>query len=169
VREQVYGAPTLDEPTAYETKEIGVEFCETLFAVCDSLGICRFVCQGWNSPKLLGYEHFAELVRPAVGLETDSGELRAAGRRIVDLERLINQREGLGRADDTLPSRYFEDPMPGGNTKGHRIDRAQFGELLTRYYRRRGWDEEGRLAPDRVAELNAACASIPTQFERTPS
>ena len=153
VSEKVFGTSVVSDPTAYETKEVIVEFSETIFAVCDCLGICRFVCQGWNSPNLLGYEHFSEMIKRAVGLKLCPDDLREIGRRVIDLERLINQREGLTRSDDTLPRRYFEDPMPGGITKGHYIDREKFADLLTRYYRLRGWDEEGRLSSKRTAEI----------------
>jgi aldehyde:ferredoxin oxidoreductase len=158
--EKIYGTPTASDPTVYETKEVVVEFSENIFAVSDCLGICRFVCHGWNSPKLLGYQHFSELIQLAVGLELGPAELREIGRRVIDLERLINQREGLTRKDDTLPRRYLEEPMPGGSaTRGHRIDKKQFADLLTRYYRLRGWDEEGRLTAERTEEIQKIAAN----------
>jgi aldehyde:ferredoxin oxidoreductase len=153
VRKQVYGVATEAEPTAYATKEAVVEFSDDIFAVSDCLGICRFVCHGWNSPKLLGYEHFAEMLAAAVGMHVTPLELREVGRRVIDVERLVNQAQGLTRADDTLPRRYFDDPMPGGATEGHLVDRGEFAELLTRYYALRGWDDTGELLPERTAEL----------------
>ena len=153
LREKVYGVSTAEDPTVYETKENVVEFSETIYAVCDCLGICRFVCHGWNSPKLLGYSHFSEMLKVAIGLNLSPEQLREIGSRVIDLERLINQREGITRTDDTLPRRYFEDSMPLGHTKGHRIERKRFAELLERYYRVRGWDNEGNLMPERKAEL----------------
>lgn len=160
VRQSVYGEETSADPTAYETKEIVVAFSETIFAVCDALGLCRFVCHSWNSPKLLGYEHFRELVRLAVGLELSEEELQEMGRRIVDLERMVNARLGLTRTGDTLPRRYFEDPFPGGTTAGHRIDREEFEKLLSRYYVRRGWDEQGRIPEAREEELRELAAGL---------
>lgn len=159
VRRQVYGADTSADPTAYETKEVVVEFGETLFAVCDCLGICRFVCHGWNSPKLLGYQHFREMLNLALGFRVEDSELREAGRRVVDLERLLNARFGLTRADDTLPRRYFEDPLLSGSTQGHMIDREEFDHLLTRYYSRRGWDAEGKPSRERTVELSRMVAT----------
>jgi aldehyde:ferredoxin oxidoreductase len=153
LRKKVYNVPTEGDPTAYETKEHVVEFSENIFAVCDCLGICRFVCQGWNSPKLLGYQHFSELIRLAVGLELSPDQLGEIGRRVIDLERMINLREGMNRNDDTLPRRYFDKPMPLGSTKGHRIDRKRFADLLDRYYHIRGWDKEGKLSPQRSTEI----------------
>ena len=98
------------------------------------------------------------MIKLAVGLELRPDELREIGRRVIDLERLINRREGLTRSDDTLPRRYFDDPMPNGLTKGHQIDRKQFADLLTRYYRLRGWDDEGQLTPQRIAEVKKITA-----------
>ena len=132
-----------------------VEFSEDIYAVSDCLGICRFVCHGWNSPKLLGYGEFAEMLVLGLGLQVTPEALRQAGRRVVDVERLLTTRCGLGREDDTLPRRYFEEPFLGGSTKGHRIDRDLFAQLLSRYYQRRGWDQQGRVLAGRRQELGA--------------
>ncbi|MEK7784546.1 MAG: aldehyde ferredoxin oxidoreductase C-terminal domain-containing protein, partial [Chloroflexota bacterium] len=112
----------------------------------------------FNSPKLLGYDHFVELTRPATGLEFAETELREVGRRVIDLERQINLEFGRTRADDTLPKRYFDDPMPGRVTKGHHIDREKFQKMLDEYYAARGWDHEGHLPAERLAELDTLAA-----------
>ncbi len=160
VRDQVYGEPTDSEMTSYDTKEILVAWSETMFAVIDSVGICKFVCRGFNSPHLLGYEDVSRMLGPALGLRLSPEDLEAAGRRIVDVERLLNARFGLTRADDTLPRRTFDEPMPLGLTRGHHIDRDAFAQLLTRYYRRRGWDDEGRVPQARREELEALAAPL---------
>ena len=152
---RIYGREVDPDITSYRDKEVLVHFSENIFAVVDSLGICKFVCHGFNSPHLLKYEHFSELIRLATGLALSPEELREVGKRVVDLERYINLRLGVTRQDDTLPKRYFDDPMPLGEARGHHIDRAEFEGMLSRYYTLRGWDEEGRLPPGRVAELEA--------------
>jgi aldehyde:ferredoxin oxidoreductase len=169
VRQEVYGQPTEGDPTAYADKEVVVEWSEDIYAVSDCLGICRFVCHGWNSPKLLGYPHFVEMLSSAVGMHVTPAELREVGRRVVDLERMVNCRYGLTRADDTLPRRYFDEPMPGGATKGHRIDREEFAELLTRYYARRGWSREGEVPGARAAELEELSNAVPAVPTVDPS
>jgi aldehyde:ferredoxin oxidoreductase len=143
LREKIYGVVTSANPTDYDTKEIPVAVHETIYAVIDSLGICKFVCHGFNSPKLLGYQQFRQLIRLVVGWEISDDELKALGTRVVNLERFMNLREGLTRQDDTLPGRYFNDPMPLKLAKGHHIDRHQFDQMLTRYYQYRGWNDEG--------------------------
>ncbi|MCL6449505.1 MAG: aldehyde:ferredoxin oxidoreductase, partial [Armatimonadetes bacterium] len=156
VRRQIYGAPIDPNPTSYKTKGRVVYFSENIFAVVDCLGICKFICQGFNSPRNLNYTHFKELIRLAYGLEFSEQDLEDVGKRVVDLERLLNyQLKGITRKDDTLPARYFDEPMPSARAKGSRIDRAGFAQMLDEYYALRGWSKEGLLPPERVAELNA--------------
>jgi aldehyde:ferredoxin oxidoreductase len=61
-------------------------------------------------------------------------------------------REGFSRADDTLPKRLTEEPMPDGPAKGHVIN--QLDMLLDHYYEVRGWDKEtGKPSPEKLKEL----------------
>ena len=168
VSKKIFGTSVVSDPTAYETKEVLVEFSETIFAVSDCLGICRFVTQGWNSPNLLDYDHFSELIKLSVGFEIRPDDLREIGRRVIDLERLINQREGLTRLDDTLPRRFFDEPMQQGITAGHQIDREKFADLLIRYYRLRGWDNEGNLSNERTTEIQKITSIIQNPGLRWP-
>ncbi len=144
IYERLYGVSISPSPIVYETKEHIVYGQENIHAVIDSLGLCKFVCRGFNSPRLLGYDHFAELIRLVTGLEYPEENLQEIGKRIVELERRINVCLGVSRKDDTLPKRYFDDPMPLNLAKGHHIDRDEFQKLLSRYYLLRGWDDEGR-------------------------
>jgi len=152
---KIYGQDVEQDPTSYRTKEVVVSMHEDIYAAIDCMGICKFVCHGFNSPKLLGYEHFSRLLYQAYGFKISEEELREAGRRVVDLERAFINREGIRSRDDTLPWRYFEEPLPHGVAKGHRIDREEFGALLQRFYSLHGWTEDGVVPPDRVEELVA--------------
>lgn len=155
VTRQIYGAPVDPNPTSYNTKALVVTFSETIFAVVDCMGICKFVCHGFNSPHNLKYEHFSELAKLATGLEFSKEELVEVGRRVIDQERLINyQEKGITRKDDTLPARYFDEPMPSARARGSHIDRQAFDRMLDEYYELHGWDKEGMLPPERIAELN---------------
>lgn len=152
---EIYGTDVDQDPTSYETKEIVVATHENIYAVIDAVGICKFVCHGFNSPRLLKYEHFAQLLEKAYGVRYTVEQLRDLGRRIVDLERAFINREGVRRPDDTLPRRYFEEPLPNGVAKGHRIERDKFIAMLERYYRLRQWTTDGVVPAQRVAELVA--------------
>jgi aldehyde:ferredoxin oxidoreductase len=158
VRYRIFGVETSPDPTSYDGKAGMVAWHDDIFAVADSVGICKFVTRGFNSPHLLGYEHFSSLIEAVTGLRFEENELREAGRNVIDLERLINFELGRSKLDDTLPKRYFDDPMPARVTKGHKIDREKFAVMLNEYYQARGWDQEGRLSPERREELETLIA-----------
>ena len=84
-------------------------------------------------------EHFAELDR--IGLN------------IMGVERLINHRLGVRRADDTLPERWFAEPIQVGSYTGERIDRAEFGAMLSRFYEISSLDQQGVPIPEWRQEL----------------
>lgn len=154
MRESLYGPNVSTDPTAYEGKEKVVYYHENMYAVTDCMGICKFVCHSFNSPHLLKPEHFATLIKEATGLQFTPSDLLDVSKRVLDIERLINLREGITKADDTLPKRYFDDEMPAGKTKGHKINREKFNQLLAKYYSLRNWNNDG--VPDSVRENEIA-------------
>ncbi|MCK6539821.1 MAG: aldehyde ferredoxin oxidoreductase family protein [Anaerolineales bacterium] len=159
-RASIYGRVNDPDPTGYKDKGLIVAYGDDIYAVSDCLGVCRFVTRGFNSPHLLGYQEFCDLISASTGLEYTPESLREVGRRVLDTERLINADFGLTRADDTLPKRYFDDPMPARKTKGHHVDREQFQKMLDEYYAERGWDLEGRVPKERVKEIDEFVMSL---------
>ncbi len=162
VRADIYGRANHPDPTGYQDKGLIVAWSDDIYAVSDCLGICRFVTHGFNSPHLLGYEHFCDLVESISGLKYSPQELRQVGRRVLDTERLINSEFGLTKDDDTLPKRYFKEALPARTTKGHHIDPEKFEMMLAEYYSERGWDANGQVSieiQDEIKELVAALSA----------
>jgi aldehyde:ferredoxin oxidoreductase len=155
VKEKIYGKGVPNDPTSYEAKEKPVYFSDNIFAVIDSLGICKFICHGFNSPHFIDYTWMKRLIHSAVGWQFKESDLQEIGKRVIDVERMFNNREGISRKHDTLPKRYFDDPMPLNVAKGHHIDRKEFDNLLSRYYKIRSWDYNGQVKKERVKELEA--------------
>jgi len=151
--EKIYGNSISTDPTTYDGKEKMVYYHENMYVITDCLGICKFVCHSFNSPNLLKNEQFASLVKDTTGLEFTPAQLKEIAKRVIDLERIINFGEGITKADDTLPKRYFDDEMPSGKSKGHKIDRQEFAHMLTHYYQLRSWDNDGKPTVERTAEL----------------
>ncbi len=125
---------------------------ELINAVCDSIGFCRFLSV-FSSPRGLNYDHFSKLIALATGLRLSPRELKATGERIYTLERLMLVREGMSRKDDTLPRRYFDEPVPEGPARGHVIAQAEFDSMLDEYYALHGWDKNGIPTPDTLERL----------------
>lgn len=136
---QVYGREVSPDPTSYRGKAYMVWWSEIQYALGDALGLCRF-SQKFNSVDHLGLEEFIPLIFFLTGMKFSTDELMQVGERIVTLERLFLQREGGGRSWDTLPERYFEEPMESGRFKGEKIDRDAFNGMLEEYYRLHHWD-----------------------------
>jgi aldehyde:ferredoxin oxidoreductase len=153
VKENIYGKGIPNDPTSYIAKEKTVYFSDNIFAVIDSLGVCKFICHGFNSPHFVDYTWMKKLIHCTSGWDVSEKELEEVGKRVIDIERMFNNREGISRKDDTLPKRYFDDPMPLNLSKGHHIDRSEFDKLLTRYYKLRDWTDDGQVKKERVKEL----------------
>jgi aldehyde:ferredoxin oxidoreductase len=140
---RLYGGPVGAAPNGYENKERAVRVCENVFAVGDAVGMCRFTTRLFNSPSLPGLEEFAAQIGNVTGLQFSPADLDRAGLNIMGVERLLNRRLGVTRADDTLPDRWFDEPVEVGPYKGERIDRDEFDAMLTRFYEISDLDQEG--------------------------
>ncbi len=140
---RLYGGRVAPEPNSYAGKEYAVRRCEDVFAVGDAVGMCRFDTQLFNSPSLPGCEDFAPLLHELTGIELDVDALIDAGHNIMGLERMINARLGLSDNDDTLPARWFEEPIETGPFAGERIHRKEFEALKRRFYTVSDLDENG--------------------------
>jgi aldehyde:ferredoxin oxidoreductase len=117
---------------------------QVIMAIVDSLALCssmRFV---------LGPQSMLELYRAVTGRSLGQEQASLIGERIVTVERLFNVRQGLGRAEDTLPRRLLVEPMPSGPSRGSRVD---LDTMLDEYYALMGWDEDGVPTPQCLAQL----------------
>jgi len=140
--EAIYGGPVSDEISSYAGKGRMVWWHEILNAVCDALGFCRFLTV-FSSPRAPQYPQFSKLIALSTGLVLTPRELKTIGERIYTLERAMLAKDGICRKDDTLPKRYFEDPVAEGPARGAVISREEFEKMLDEYYRLHGWDENG--------------------------
>ena len=142
--EEIYGAPVSSDYRSYDGKSRMVWWQELLYAVTDSLGICKYqtVFIAVHAPK---WEEFSRLIYLVSGMEFTNSQLMEVGERIYTLERMINNREGFTRKDDKLPERYFKEATPIGlpRVKNKKIDKVKFEKMLDEYYILHGWDNNG--------------------------
>jgi aldehyde:ferredoxin oxidoreductase len=157
-KERLYGGPVSAAPTSYAGKERAVRVCENIYAVGDSVGMCRFTTKLFNSPSLPGLEEFSSQIANVTGLALSPDALDRVGLNVMGVERMINRRLGVGRGDDTLPDRWFDEPNPSGAYKGERIDRAEFDAMLSRFYRISNLTDDGVPVDAWRRELEATLA-----------
>jgi aldehyde:ferredoxin oxidoreductase len=105
----------------------------------DMLGVCRLP---WIELGL-SERHYANFYKYVTGNETSLEELLELSNDIYDLTRLINAHLGMSRKDDTLPYKVWAHPPLTGPNAGKVIEREDFQKLLSLYYQKRGWDENG--------------------------
>jgi len=144
----LYGGTMSTLPNSYEGKEYAVRKCENNYAVGDSVGMCRFNTKLFNSPTLPDPADFAVQVGNLTGQAFTEEEMNEIGRNVTGIERMLNFRFGLRAKDDTLPRRWFEEPLTEGPFAGEKIDRAEFEALKARFYQVTGLNTEGAPALD---------------------
>lgn len=149
----LYGGVVDADPTSYSGKEYAVSKCEQVFAAGDAVGMCRFNTKLFNSPSLPDCNDFAVQLNELTGLPFTEHNVERAGQNIHLLERLINFRIGLRGGDDTLPDRWFNEPIQSGPYEGEKIDRSHFEQLKRRYYALIGVDQNGVLPASTHREL----------------
>jgi len=107
---------------------------EDRLTLLDSLIICRFY------RDLFLWDELATIVEGTTGLKLEKEGLQRLASRIRNATRTFNLREGITKDDDTLPSRFFKEPI---SSKKSVITEEEFERLREEYYRMRGWDENG--------------------------
>jgi len=134
-------AKEMEEGQEWSDEELvdTVIYHQTLRPLFDMLGVCRlpWIELGLNEKR---YENFYRYV---TGKSVTLEELLMRSNDIYNLTRLINAHMGFSRKDDTLPYKVYSRPALTGPNAGKVLDRDKFEELLSLYYQKRGWDDNG--------------------------
>lgn len=141
---EILGLPQKLDPLVTDEKAQWLKIFQDLTAVVDSAGICLF------TTFALGLPEIAEMIRTAVGVNYTDEEVLRIGERIWNLEKIFNLKAGFTKADDSLPPRLLNEPLPEGPGKGLVV---KLDEMLTEYYKIRGWKEDGEPTEDKLSEL----------------
>ena len=114
----------------------------------NQVGMCAF----------LGYdeEQTATIINAVTGWGVDKDEMIEIAHRGITLARLFNMREGMTRADDRLPKRFYEDlpKLPG-------LTDEILDKVVTDYYIEQGWDPEtGKPLPETIKALQIEADAV---------
>jgi aldehyde:ferredoxin oxidoreductase len=140
---------TVDRLRADSGRGALVAASEDFAAVFDSLIICKFLRKCFTD----FYPEAAELLGKITGWDFSSSELKCVGERIHTMKKLFNQREGWQTTDDWLPERLLHEKLPTGIAQGIGLSAADLREMIQSYYRARGWDNNGFVSNNTLAEL----------------
>ncbi len=102
-------------------------------ALMDSLIICKFLRGVFDD----FHSEAAAMLRSVTGWDVNAEELRETARRIVAAKREFNTLAGWTPAEDTLPERFLNAPLPDDAAAS--LSRERLDELVSEYHRQRGW------------------------------
>jgi len=161
--EAVYGEAVDASAFSYEGKGVVIFWWENYLAMFDILGMCKFL--GFHTlPPGIEFSVFSELIRTAVGEEFSQEELKEVGERVLTIERMYLEREGVARCDDYPPQKVFkllkERDKVREEDRDLKLDKDKYDAMLDEYYQRRGLSSEGRVKKETITRLNLEEALI---------
>jgi aldehyde:ferredoxin oxidoreductase len=106
-------------------------------ALVDSLGLCDFFTAD------VAAEPFLSLYHALTGVTYTPESLNECGRRIYNLERRLNNRQGRDRTYDAFIPPKLKVPLTGGAHEGKAVDPDFYNSILDAYYESQGWSKEG--------------------------
>jgi aldehyde:ferredoxin oxidoreductase len=139
------GAYEVDFSEAVDRRNVGPEAArlavetEDKAALMDSLILCKFLRGVFTD----FFSESAEMLRLVTGWDVTADELRAAAARIVTAKKEFNIRAGWTPAEDTLPDRILNQPLPDDIRA--QLSPTRLASLIEAYNRERGWTADGRL------------------------
>ena len=151
VAEEQFGDPKAAIPTSYQGKARSAVISEHMERVADNLGICKWL---YGLFVYQDVEMAAQVFNLVTGKEWDAERLLEVSERVRNLERMFDVRQGLRRKDDSLPGKFFTQPLTSGPYKGEVMDETRFEQMKDEYYDIRGWDKKtGIPTPEKLSEL----------------
>ncbi len=137
----------INDPLVADPSEVHVLVdLENVLTALDTLGACKFM------GMCVASEEWVKLVEHCLGRPFGYEDLMRLGEMAYNIARIYNVREGVTRADDTLPARLLEEPLPEGPAQGKVNENLD--AMLDKYYELRGWDRAtGKPTPQKLTEL----------------
>lgn len=134
--------PYTSEGKGQMVYELG-EFNAVKFSLC--------ICDFWGT---ITYEIMAEMLTMITGEEWTPEEMGEVGRRVLNIGRAFNQREGFNRADDTVPKRVVREALGGeGPAARQKIPQEAFEDMLDQYYEVMGWNKDGTMPEELIQSI----------------
>jgi len=148
ISHEILRKPVATDRFSFAGKARIVKIAEDMNAVIDSLTACKFFFFGCS------LEEYASACSAVTGTETSAQDLLAAGERIYFRDRMMNAKCGFTSEDDDLPLRFFsEEGSSGDGIEIPPLNREEFLETRSKYYRIRGLNKKGYPLSSKAKEL----------------
>lgn len=148
IAHEILRKPVSTDRFTFSGKARIIKLNEDMNAMIDSLTACRFI---FFAATL---EEYAKMLTAVTGYTTTALELMKAGERIYYNDRIMNAINGFNSSHDDLPSRFFsENGTSGDGIEIKAINRKEFLQARSNYYKIRGLDEIGMPVKEKCDEL----------------
>lgn len=138
ISHEILRRPVATDRFSFDGKARIIKISEDLNSIIDSLTACKFI---FFAASL---EEYAMVFNAVTGSDLTREKLLSLGSNIYYRERSMNSQLGFTSKDDDLPSRFFtEEGTSGLGTRVGPIDRKDFLNARSKYYKIRGLDERG--------------------------
>jgi aldehyde:ferredoxin oxidoreductase len=145
-----FGHPEAAFRLEYKGKGNVVKFYEERCVLADCLEACKNTLVNM---EIISFKEAAELLNYLTEYDFTPAEIQKSAERIMNVERAYIVREGIRRADDTLPERFLKEPLPEecGASAGSVVE---LEPMLDEYYNARNWEvETGIPKEEKLREL----------------
>ncbi len=128
-------------PTTEMCCEI-VDWMEMMHYIDDATGVCAGL-SSFNQKPAYHLYNYPKFISAGAGIDMDTEKLKQAAKRNRTLIRAINSRRGMRRKDETVPKDTWKRRFPEYEE-----------ELLSTYYKFRGFNDEGIPTRETLQELS---------------
>ena len=135
---EIAGTEKAADPEEYENKAKLVVYAEDKITINDCTGACKISGGQYDNPFDEKYQ--AALLSAGTSTETNVTMLYNFAKKVRNLERAFNVREGVTRETDSLPKGYLDHPIKEGLFKGSVLKSNKFEKMKDEYYALRSWD-----------------------------
>ena len=148
VSHEILRKPVLTDRFTFSDKARIIYLSENTNACIDSLIACRLIFYAASM------EEYAKVFNAVTGDERTALDLIKVGERIYYNDRIMNAKCGFTKADEDLPSRFFNcDGSSSTNIKIKSLVRDEFISARAKYYNIRGLDNNGLPLKEKAEEL----------------
>lgn len=119
----------IDKSTTDGKAELFIDF-ENRLTIFNTQILCVFF------RDLIPWETLIDLNKAITGLDYNKEDLCEIANRIVTASHEFNLQQGMTRADDTIPERFFEEKINDGQDV---ITAEELNIMVDDYYQQRGW------------------------------
>ncbi len=151
------GAYEVDFSTKVDRLNAGAEAAEFAIQteneaiIMDSLILCKFL-RGVFDDRMAS---MAEMLSLTTGTEESLLSLHSKADKMITAKKWYNVKQGWTSEEDTLPDRFFEQPLQEGASRGAVLSREKLAALIRTYNLARGWTENGWLRGETDSEFEA--------------